>query len=202
MDSVHLIIGLGNPGSTYAKTRHNIGFMLVERLATQWAVDWREERKFEARLAGGSVGGCRVLLCEPLTYMNECGRAVMRLMRFHQVPPGQLLVIVDDADLPLGEVRMRPSGGTGGHHGLESIQQHLGSSDYPRLRLGIGRGAGLREITGHVLDDFGRNEEPVVQAVLAHGAKQVACWLEAGIQQAMNDFNGMTDHPENKGTGQ
>lgn len=200
MDSVHLIVGLGNPGAKYARTRHNIGFLLVEALAARWGAAWREERKFEARLAAASVGGQRVLLCQPLTFMNASGMAVRMVADFHRVPIERLLVVIDDADLPLGEVRMRPSGGTGGHHGLESVEQCLGTSDYARLRFGIGRGPGLREITGHVLGRFAPDEKPRLVAVLQRASEQVECWLRAGIQRAMNDFNGRVDLPENKGT--
>jgi PTH1 family peptidyl-tRNA hydrolase len=202
MDSVHLIIGLGNPGAKYLNTRHNIGFLLVEELAARWSVSWREEKKFDARLASGKHVGRKVLLCQPLTYMNASGVAVRSLSDYYRVPVERLLVGVDDADLPLGELRLRPSGGTGGHHGLESVEQALGVSDYARLRLGIGRGAGLREITGHVLGRFGGDDRKRVEAVLKRAGDQVECWLQAGIQKAMNDFNGMIDHPEQKGMSQ
>jgi PTH1 family peptidyl-tRNA hydrolase len=202
MDSVHLIVGLGNPGAKYARTRHNIGFLLAEALALRWSAVWREDRKFEARLAVAQTQGRKVLVCQPLTYMNASGTAVRSLTDYYRVAINHLLVVVDDADLPLGEVRMRSSGGAGGHHGLESVEQYLGSSDYARQRLGIGRGAGLREITGHVLGRFGDEDEALVQAVLKRAADQAECWIETGIQKAMNNFNGMVDHPENKGTNQ
>lgn len=202
MDSVHLIIGLGNPGAKYANTRHNIGFLLAETLAARWSVSWREEKKFEARVASGRCAGQKVLLCQPLTYMNASGTAVRGLTDYYRVPLERLLVVVDDADLPLGEIRLRPFGGTGGHHGLESIEQSLGGGEYARLRLGIGRGDGLREITGHVIGRFGGDDQRRVEAVLKRAADQVECWLRAGIQKAMNDFNGMIDHPEQKGTSQ
>lgn len=202
MDSIHLIIGLGNPGAKYARTRHNIGFLLVEELAARWSASWRDEKEFEARLAAGMISGRKALLCQPLTYMNASGEAASSLADYYRIPVERMLVAADDADLPLGEIRLRPSGGTGGHHGLESIEQSLGTSDYARLRLGIGRGDGLREITGHVLGRFGNSDQTVVRAVIKRAADQVECWLNAGIQQAMNDFNGMVDHPENKGTSQ
>jgi PTH1 family peptidyl-tRNA hydrolase len=176
--------------------------LLVEALAARWSAAWREERKFEARLAVAQRQGRKVLVCQPLTYMNASGTAVRGLMDYYRVGTGQVLVVVDDADLPLGELRLRPNGGAGGHHGLESVGQYLGTNDYARLRLGIGRGAGLREITGHVLGRFGEEDEPLVQAVLKRAADQAECWLGAGVQKAMNDFNGVVDHPENKGTNQ
>lgn len=202
MDSVHLIIGLGNPGAKYKQTRHNIGFLLVEELADRWSAAWREEKKFEARLATGMCVGRKALLCQPLTYMNASGSAARRLADYYRVPIGQLLVVVDDADLPMGEMRLRPSGGTGGHHGLESVEACLGTSGYARLRLGIGRGREGRQITGHVLGRFSKGDEEWLEAVLKRSADQVECWLGAGIQKAMNNFNGMVDHPENKGMNQ
>ena len=202
MESFHLIIGLGNPGSKYAWTRHNVGFLAVDQLAARWSISLREEGKFEARMGLCRFGARRVLLAEPLTFMNASGAAVRRLKDYYQVPAGQLMVVVDDADLPLGEVRLRPSGGSGGHHGLESLQEHMGDAEFARLRVGIGRGNGLREITGHVLGEFRKEDEGVLNAVLKRASDQVECWLESGIQKAMNNFNGMVDHPENKGTGQ
>lgn len=202
MDSVHLIIGLGNPGAKYAKTRHNIGFLVVEELAVRWSVTWRDEKKFEARLASGTCGAEKTLLCQPLTYMNRSGMAVRALTDYYRVAVERLLVVVDDADLPLGEIRLRPSGGTGGHHGLESVEQALGGNGYARQRLGIGRADGLREITGHVLGRFGRDDHERLAVVRKRAADQVECWIQCGIQKAMNDFNGMTVDPEQKGTSQ
>jgi len=202
MESVHLIVGLGNPGPKYVRTRHNVGFLVVEQLAHRWSVSLQEERKFEARVGIGGFGGRRVLLAQPLTFMNASGSSVRKLKDYYRVVDRRLMVVVDDADIPFGEVRLRPSGGSGGHHGLESLQDHLGGMELPRLRVGIGRGNGLREITGHVLSEFGKEDEAVLKAVLKRASDQVECWLETGIQKAMSNFNGMVDHPENKGTGQ
>jgi len=123
--------------------------------------------------------------------MNASGEAVGSIATFYQVPPAQVLVVVDDADLPFGEIRMRPGGSSGGHHGLESVEQHLATREYPRLRVGIGREAdGVREITGYVLADFGRADKELLDKVLARACDQVECWLDEGIQAAMNRFNG------------
>jgi len=190
MENVFLIVGLGNPGEEYAQTRHNAGFLLVEKLAAQWRAAWSLERKFQARLARAERAGKTVLLAKPQTYMNASGEAAGALMRYYQLAPERILVAVDDADLPLGQIRLRPGGGAGGHHGLESVMQHVGSRDYPRLRLGIGRQDGLRQITGHVLGRFNAGETAVLEKVLERAAAQVECWLGAGLQQAMNQFNG------------
>ena len=194
MENLHLIVGLGNPGAEYAKTRHNAGFTLVEVLAARWRADWASERRFSARIARAERNGVRVLLCQPQTFMNLSGEAVGGLVSFYQLrPPVDLLVVVDDADLPLGEIRLRAGGGTGGHHGLESIGQHLGSDEFARLRLGIGRTDGAREITGHVLGRFAADEAPRMEKVFGRAADQVECWLAAGIEKAMNQFNGVVD---------
>ena len=155
MENLHLIVGLGNPGAEYAQTRHNAGFLLVEKLAVRWNAGWTNERKFKARVARAERNGDRVLLCQPQTFMNLSGEAVGALKNFYQLPPqSELLVAVDDADLPLGEIRLRAGGSSGGHHGLESIEQHLGTREFARLRIGIGRVDGAREITDHVLGRF------------------------------------------------
>ena len=193
MEPLHLIVGLGNPGAEYAKTRHNAGFLLVEKLAAGWRVEWKNERKFNVRLARAERQGRRVLLCQPQTFMNASGEAVGRLTDFYQVPLKQLLVAVDDADLPLGEIRLRAGGSSAGHHGLESIEQHLGSREFARLRLGIGRRDGAREITDYVLSRFDRAEAALMEKVLDRAAGQAECWLDEGIQKAMNQFNGVVD---------
>jgi PTH1 family peptidyl-tRNA hydrolase len=190
MEPLHLIVGLGNPGAEYAKTRHNAGFILVERLAERWQTGWTNERKFAARVAKTERHGQKVLLCEPQTFMNLSGEAVGALVKYYQLPLAKILVVVDDADLPFGEIRLRPGGGTGGHHGLESVTQHLGSKEYARLRIGIGRQNEARQITGHVLGKFSADESALLEKVLERAAGQLECWLSAGLQQAMNQFNG------------
>jgi PTH1 family peptidyl-tRNA hydrolase len=198
MESVHLIVGLGNPGAEYAQTRHNAGFLLVERLAAQWKVNWTNERKFTARIAKAERDGKRALLCQPQTFMNLSGETVGALTNFYQLPLKQLLVAVDDADLPLGEVRLKPKGSSGGHHGLESIEQHLASREFARLRIGIGRADGAREITNFVLGKFDPSESAVLEKVLERAAHQVETWLAAGIEKAMNQFNGVVDSTNEK----
>jgi PTH1 family peptidyl-tRNA hydrolase len=199
MKHLRLIVGLGNPGAEYARTRHNAGFLVVELLAERWRARWTAERKFQARVARAERGETRVWLCQPQTFMNASGEAVAALARFYQVTPDGMLVIVDDADLPLGEIRLRPGGSSGGHHGLESLEQHLGTRKFARLRIGIGRQAGAREITGHVLSRFSAAETETMDKVLRAAADQAECWLEAGVQKAMNDFNGVVVPSETEG---
>jgi len=195
MEKPFLIVGLGNPGAEYARTRHNAGFLVANRLAERWSAEWAYEKKFNARVARTDRGAKRVLLGEPQTYMNSSGEAVAALVSFYQVAIPALLVIVDDADLPFGEIRLRPGGSSGGHHGLESIEQHLGTREYARLRVGIGRQPGAREITGFVLGRFNSTEAPIVDKILTVASDQAECWLEAGIQKAMSQFNGVVFDP-------
>ena len=199
MEDWHLIVGLGNPGADYVCTRHNAGFMLADLLASRWRAEWSAGKKFQSRIAKVERAGRRVVLCEPQTFMNLSGEAVGALSSFYRLPQARLLVAVDDADLPLGEIRLRPGGSSGGHHGLESIEQHLGSREFARLRLGIGRKDGKREITGHVLGRMEPGETMVMGKVLARAANQVECWLAQGLQKAMSQFNGVLSDAENEG---
>jgi peptidyl-tRNA hydrolase, PTH1 family len=188
---MHLIVGLGNPGAEYARTRHNAGFLLVQKLAERWRANWTVEKKFSSRMARADRNGSRILLCEPQTFMNLSGEAVGALATFYRIEPSRMLVAVDDADLPFGEIRLRARGSSGGHHGLESIEQHLASREFPRLRIGIGRQDGARQITNYVLGRFSPEEWAVAEKVLAAAADQAECWLSAGIEKAMNQFNGV-----------
>jgi PTH1 family peptidyl-tRNA hydrolase len=167
--------------------------LLVEKLAAQWKSDWTNERKFQARIAKSERSGKKVLLCEPQTFMNLSGETVGELTSFYQLPLTQLIVAVDDADLPFGEIRLRPGGSSGGHHGLESIEQHVSSREFARLRIGIGRKDGLRQISNYVLGKFESSETELLEKVLARAAGQIECWLQAGLQKAMSQFNGVVD---------
>src|ERR1017187_7062537 len=193
MENIFLIVGLGNPGADYAKTRHNAGFLLVEKLAGRWKAGWKSERKFQARVSRAERDGKKILLAEPQTFMNLSGESVGALVKFYQLPLEKILVVVDDADLPLGEIRLRPGGGSGGHHGLESVAQHLGAKTYARLRIGIGRKNEARQITGHVLGKFSAAENALLEKVLERATGQLECWLSAGLQKAMCQFNGVVD---------
>ncbi|MSR66079.1 MAG: aminoacyl-tRNA hydrolase [Pedosphaera sp.] len=188
----NLIVGLGNPGAEYANTRHNVGFALAERLVARWSARWESRKEFDAKLARAEFASKPVWLCQPLTYMNLSGEAVAATSRFYKILPGQMLVVLDDADLPLGELRLRPQGGSGGHRGVESIAQHLGTSEFARLKIGIGRGENPKqELAGHVLGAFDPAEKARVELVLTRAAEQCECWLQHGVAKAMNDFNGV-----------
>jgi PTH1 family peptidyl-tRNA hydrolase len=188
-----IIVGLGNPGRQYARTRHNIGFLLAERLAERWNAGWTEEKRFKALVAKHRSGHGTVLLAKPQTYMNLSGDAVQWVAGYYRVAPESVLVAVDDADLPMGHIRLRPEGSSGGHHGLESVEQRLGTRKYPRLRLGIGRRNEKRDIAGYVLQPFSAEDEPVLAKVLDRAERQVECWLEHGVSRAMNEFNGSVE---------
>ena len=191
MENLYLIVGLGNPGKKYARTRHNAGFLVLEQLADNWRAAWSDEKKFHARLARVETEGWRALLCQPRTFMNASGEAVAAVGQFYRVPASRTLIVVDDADLPFGEIRLRASGSSGGHHGLESVEQHLATRAYPRLRIGIGRTeSAVREITGHVLSQFTADEARLLENVLQRASDQIECWLGEGIVKAMNQFNG------------
>lgn len=192
MGNLYLIVGLGNPGSQYARTRHNAGFMVLDRLAEQWRANWTLEKKFKARLARTEREENKLFLCQPETYMNASGEAVGPIAAYYQVPPQNILVAVDDADLPFGEIRLRPKGSSGGHHGLESIEQHFGTQDFPRLRVGIGRqDPTVRQITGHVLSQFSTAESELLEKILKRACDQIESWLNEGILKAMSRFNGL-----------
>jgi len=199
MENLYLIVGLGNPGPKYARTRHNAGFDVAELLAKRWKANWGLDERFDTRLARAEHAGRKVLLCEPETFMNRSGAAVGQLAEYFRVPAGQLLVVVDDADLPLGEIRLRPRGSSGGHHGLESIEQRLGTREYARLRIGIGRTArAVREITNHVLGRFSAEEAAMLKKVLDRAGDQVECSLCEGIAKAMSQFNGAVEGSGNE----
>ena len=198
MENLHLIVGLGNPGADYARTRHNAGFLLVEKLAERGQTGWSLEKKFNARIAKVESGERRLLLCEPQTFMNSSGETVAVVMQFYRVPLTRLLVAVDDADLPFGEIRLRERGSSGGHHGLESIEKHLGSREFARQRIGIGRVDGRREITNYVLGKFGPDETQLLEKVLTVAGDQAESWCRDGIQKAMNQFNGIAKDSGNE----
>jgi peptidyl-tRNA hydrolase, PTH1 family len=196
MENLNLIVGLGNPGRKYVRTRHNAGFRLVEILAKRYRTSWADEKKFKARLAWTERGGNKLLLCQPQTFMNASGESVGALVNFYQASKERILVAVDDADLPLGTIRLRGEGSSGGHHGLESIEQHLGSRAFARLRIGIGRESDAREITDYVLSEFSPAEAALFEKALIRAADQVESWLDEGLGKAMSRFNGPVDGPE------
>jgi peptidyl-tRNA hydrolase, PTH1 family len=185
---VKLVAGLGNPGARYRGTRHNVGFAALDRLAQRLCVAVDRE-KFHALAAECQRGQEKILLLKPLTFMNLSGDSVARAARNRLDAPEDLLVIYDDVDLPLGKIRLRPHGSAGGHNGMKSIIERLGTQDFPRLRIGIGKDPGAAELTGHVLGKFRPDERPVVDDAIDRAAEAVMVWLDEGITTAMNRFN-------------
>ncbi len=183
-----LIVGLGNPGKKYSQTRHNVGFHIVDRLATLENLNF-DKRQSKALLARGRVEGVSIALVKPQTFMNLSGEAVAPLARFYKIDPARILVIYDDLDLPNAQLRLRMKGGAGGHKGMKSIIQHLGTQDFPRMRIGIGRPPGRMPVEAYVLQNFSaaQNEEMAVTREQAINA--IRAILTQGIEFAMNNFN-------------
>lgn len=195
--AMKLIVGLGNPGRLYANNRHNVGFQCLNWFARSQGISLAQ-RRARARLGVGEIAGAKVILAKPRTFMNLSGQAVAALVAKFGVSPADLLVIYDDLDLPLGKIRIRQRGGSGGHNGMKSIIAHLGSRDFPRIRVGI---APLQEDEAtaipkeatktpeYVLSDFTPQEKPVIKEVCAKVADAISCLLTEGIAAAMNKYN-------------
>lgn len=189
-----LIAGLGNPGTKYAGTRHNVGFHVIDILADRWNVDMGRE-KFHAWFGEGFVGGEKIVLLKPTTFMNRSGQAIAAAGRFYQISLPDLLVIVDDLALPLGRIRLRPGGSPGGHNGLADIVQKAGTNEFPRLRVGIGQPLGNQ--VSFVLSRFHPDEEPVVNQMVEESAAAVECWIKNGSDVTMARYNaGKKDTPK------
>jgi len=191
---LQLLVGLGNPGSRYQETRHNVGFMVLERLAASGSAPFRSQPRLHGLLAEVGSGPSRLRLLMPQTFMNESGRAIRAALDWFRLEPSQLLVVVDDMDLPFGRLRLRASGSAGGHNGLRSTIQHLGSQEFARLRIGIGAPAQepqeRRERTvGHVLGRFSPAERPGLEAVLDEVAAGIDLIRRLGIERAGNRLN-------------
>ena len=186
---MQLVVGLGNPGSEYRDTRHNVGFLVADEIARRWRLSdaWRE--KFEALHVRTTVGDQAVIVAKPLTFMNLSGQAVAGLAAFYQIDPADVLVVTDDVALPLGRLRARPDGGAGGHNGLKSIIQHLGTPAFPRVRVGVGRGDDRRDLADHVLGRFDAGERDTVSAAVLRAADASERFLTDGIERVMSVFN-------------
>jgi PTH1 family peptidyl-tRNA hydrolase len=184
----YLIIGLGNPGSGYEKTRHNVGFRAVRQFAKRHGIELRKAARISAEIGHGTINGTSVGLVLPLTYMNSSGEAVRECVKAFKVPLKQLMVVVDDVAFPVGELRLKEGGSSGGHNGLKSIEDHLGTSEYPRLRLGVGSPGG-QDLADYVLGKFEKAEEGMLPQVLEKAADVLDCWIREGIQQAMTKAN-------------
>jgi PTH1 family peptidyl-tRNA hydrolase len=189
---VKLIVGLGNPGSRYRNTRHNVGYQVLDLLADRWGVAFDRE-KYQGLVASVRLGAENILLLKPLTYMNRSGLSVAEATR-NKVPElADLLVVVDDVNLPFGRLRMRERGSAGGHNGLKSVIEHLGSQDFPRLRIGVGENKAGEALTNHVLGSFRPEERAELESVIAQAADGVAAFVGEGVNSAMNEVNKRPD---------
>ncbi len=185
----YLVAGLGNPGRTYECNRHNVGFMLLNRLSEKFSEPF-DKVQSRALIAKTNVHGERVILAKPQTYMNESGKAVASILNFYKVPLENLLVAYDDVDLPLGTLRLRPAGGSAGQKGMQSIIDRLGTESFPRLRIGTGRPPGKKEAAGYVLEDFPPDEAELLADTLDRAVEAVLTYLQFGLERAMNSYNG------------
>jgi PTH1 family peptidyl-tRNA hydrolase len=185
-----LVVGLGNPGREYTNTRHNIGFRCVDALAARHNLAFEDKKKSKAKIALGSIQGQRVLLAKPQTYMNLSGSAVQGLAAFYQIPPAQMMVIFDDLDLPVGTLRIRSKGGSGGHKGVTNIIQRLGTQGFSRIRVGIGRPDTPVDPASYVLQPFEGSDEVEIAEAVERVILAVETWLTDGIDLAMNRYNG------------
>ncbi len=186
-----LVAGLGNPGAKYRETRHNVGFAVLDRLAERHGLtfDMAPGNAGEALEARWRVGAETVMLVKPLTFMNLSGTAVAGLCRYYRVERPDVLVVCDDVNLPLGQLRARAGGSEGGHNGLRSVAQALGTNDYARLRLGVGRGDERRDLADHVLARFAPEERTGIDRAIVRSAEAVEMWVTDGLAKVMNTFN-------------
>jgi PTH1 family peptidyl-tRNA hydrolase len=189
MITTFLIIGLGNPGREYKNTRHNIGFMLIDCLAARLNAQGMKVQA-KAIVTSALHQERKIILAKPQTYMNLSGQSAQGLLHFYKIPIENLIVAHDDLDLPFGTIRIRPSGGPGGQRGMASAIEHLGTKDFPRLRLGIGRPPGRMEAKDYVLQDFSKDDQNLLPEVLDRAAAAALEFVVKGLNAAMNKFNG------------
>src|SRR5688572_7488580 len=185
-----LIVGLGNPGREYRDTRHNVGFKVVDEIARRGGLEWAmAPSQVPDAFVVKKFGTEPLLLAKPLTFMNRSGEAVAALARYYDIAPVDLLIVVDDIDLPFGRLRARARGSAGTHNGLRSLVQHLGTTEFPRLRVGVGRGDARRDLADHVLSKFERDEQAVLDEVIARAADAAEMFAADDILKVMNVYN-------------
>ncbi|PSA88704.1 aminoacyl-tRNA hydrolase [Bacillus atrophaeus] len=183
-----VLAGLGNPGKNYENTRHNVGFMTIDQLAKEWNIELNQT-KFNGLYGTGFVSGQKVLLVKPLTYMNLSGECLRPLMDYYDVGNEELKVIYDDLDLPAGKIRLRTKGSAGGHNGIKSLIQHLGTSEFDRIRIGIGRPVNGMKVVDYVLGAFPKEEAPAIDEAISKSVKACEASLSKPFLEVMNEFN-------------
>ncbi|MCV7259232.1 aminoacyl-tRNA hydrolase [Mycobacterium shimoidei] len=181
-----LVVGLGNPGPNYAATRHNLGFMVADLLAARLGSKFKAHKKSGCEIVTGRLGGRSVVLAKPRSYMNESGRQVAPLAKFYSVPPADIIVIHDDLDLDFGRIRLKLGGGEGGHNGLRSVAAALGTKDFQRVRIGIGRPPGRKDPAAFVLENFTAAERVEVPTICEQAADAAELLLQLGLEPAQN----------------
>ena len=187
-----LVVGLGNPGARYEGTRHNVGFAAVDILAARHGVRWEAAPRGAEALVG-RWRSADVVLAKPLTFMNLSGAAIVALLQFYKIELADMLVIVDEVQLETGRIRLRPEGSAGGHNGLKSIIASLGTGNFPRLRIGVGRGDMRRDLADHVLAKFDADERPIIDEAIGRAADATEAFVDDGMAVAMNRFNRKTE---------
>jgi peptidyl-tRNA hydrolase, PTH1 family len=181
-----LVVGLGNPGPQYAQTRHNLGFMVADRLAARLGSNFTVHKRSGAEIVTGRLGGRSVVLAKPRCYMNESGRQLGPLAKFYSVPPADIVIIHDDLDIDFGQIRLKLGGGEGGHNGLRSVANALGTKGFQRVRIGIGRPPGRKDPAAFVLENFNAAERPEVATVCEQAADATELLIELGLEPAQN----------------
>lgn len=187
--AIFLIAGLGNPGREYRENRHNVGFMLVDRVAQVYGIKISKVQS-KALIGSGQVEGQKAILAKPQTYMNLSGQSISGLVRFYKIPLSNVLLAHDDLDLPVGTLRLRPSGGSAGQKGVASTIEQLGTPEFARMRIGIGRPPGQMDAAAYVLQDFSKLDREILDATLDRAVKAVQAFVERGLETAMNLYNG------------
>lgn len=187
-ERIKVIVGLGNPGRRYRQTRHNLGFRVLDVMAEETSSRWKKKSRLSAWIAHVFREGNSLILVKPGTYVNHSGRAVQAILSYYNLSSRETLVVIDDVNLEPGTIRIRQAGGAGGHHGLESIIQTIGSRDFVRIRIGIG-GSNLADLTGHVLSRPSKDEEEFFKNAVSNAAAAIDVIAREGIEQAMNEFN-------------
>lgn len=191
-----LVVGLGNPGKKYTQTKHNVGFLVVDEVGGRIGIEL-SKKKFKGIYGEGSIGGSKLMLLKPETYMNLSGEAVSSIKNFYDIPTDNIIVVHDDMDLPLGHIKIKSGGGSAGHNGIKSIISRLGTDDFKRVRMGIGKPLVKDEGVSHVLTGFKGGEDKIIKDTIMRAADAVLAIINEGLEKAMNEFNTKNSNREN-----